>query len=68
MPLVRVTMVVGRTAAQKKAAAEAITRTMVEHCGCDPAHVYVIFDDVPATDWTVGGETVAERRRARGEG
>jgi len=68
MPLVRVSMVVGRTAAQKKAAAEAITRTMVEHCGCDPAHVYVIFDDVPATDWMVAGETVAERRRARGEG
>jgi 4-oxalocrotonate tautomerase len=47
MPLVRVSMVEGRTAAQKKAAAEAITRTMVEHCACDPAHVYVIFDDVP---------------------
>jgi 4-oxalocrotonate tautomerase len=67
MPLVRVSMIEGRTAAQKKAAAEAITRALVEHCAADPAHVYVIFDDVPATDWTVGGETVAERRRARGE-
>lgn len=68
MPLVRVSMVEGRKPAQKKALAEAITQAMVEHCACDPAHVYVIFDDVAATDWTVGGETVAERRRARGEG
>lgn len=68
MPLVRVTIVEGRGAAEKKVAAQTITRTIAELCTCDPAHVYVIFDEVPATDWTVGGETVAERRRARGEG
>lgn len=67
MPLVRVSMVEGRTAAQKKATALAITRALEEHCGSDPEHVYVVFEDVAATDWTVGGKTVAERRRARGE-
>jgi len=67
MPLVRITMVEGRSAAQKQAAAKAVTQALVDHCGAHAAHVYVIFDDVADTDWTVGGDTVAERRRQRGE-
>ena len=68
MPFGRVTIVEGRSAEQKHAAAVAITEAIATHCGGDPAHVYVAFDEVPATDWTVGGVTVAERRRQRGEG
>ncbi|MEQ9813931.1 MAG: 4-oxalocrotonate tautomerase family protein [Azospirillaceae bacterium] len=67
MPLVRITMVEGRSVAQKEAAAKAVTQALVEHCDAHQSHVYVIFDDVADTDWTVGGETVAERRRQRGE-
>lgn len=67
MPFVRVTIVEGRSAAQKQAAATAITEAVATHCGGDPSHVYVVFDEVSATDWTVGGVTVAERRRRRGE-
>jgi len=27
----------------------------------------VVFDDVPPDDWTVGGETITERKAKRGE-
>lgn len=67
MPIVRVTMATGRTSAQKKAAAIEITDTIVRHCGGHAEHVYVLFDDVPADDWTVGGETITERKAKRGE-
>lgn len=67
MPIVRVTMATGRTSAQKKAAALEITNTIVRHCGAHAEHVYVLFDDVPADDWTVGGETITERKAKRGE-
>lgn len=67
MPIVRVTMATGRTSAQKKAAAIEITDTIVRHCGGHAEHIYVLFDDVPADDWTVGGETITERKAKRGE-
>lgn len=67
MPIVRVTMASGRTSAQKKAAAVEITDTIVRHCGGHAEHVYVLFDDIPADDWTVGGETITERKAKRGE-
>ena len=67
MPYVRVQTVRGRTAEQKAAVAEAITHALVEHMGAVAEHVYVVFEDVAATDWVVGGLTVAERRRRRGE-
>lgn len=67
MPTVQVAMIAGRTPEQKHRAAEAITQALVEHCGVHREHVYVVFQDVAATDWTVGGETVAQRKRRRGE-
>ncbi len=68
MPIVRVSMVAGRTRAQKKAAAVEITATIARHCNAHAAHVYVVFDDIAPYDWTVGGETVTERKAKRGEG
>lgn len=67
MPMVTVQMIEGRDPAQKEAAAKAITRALVDHCGAHAEHVYVVFQDVAPTDWVVAGETVAERKRKRGE-
>jgi len=67
MPVVRVTLAAGRTAEQKKAAALEITQTLVDRLGAHRAHVYVVFEDIPPDDWVVGGETITERRRKRGE-
>jgi len=67
MPLVRVTLAEGRTPEQKQALARDITDAVVRHCGGHASHVYVLFDDVPPDEWLIGGETVTERRRKRGE-
>ncbi len=67
MPIVRVTMASGRSSEQKKAAAVEIPDTLVRHCGAHAEHVYVVFDHIPAEDWTVGGETITERKKKRGE-
>lgn len=68
MPYVNVKLVEGRSAEAKKALAADITDAIVRHCGGAPDHVYVVFEDIPATDFIVGGQTVADRRKARGEG
>lgn len=68
MPYVNIKLVEGRSAEAKKALATDITDAIVRHCGGAPDHVYVVFEDIPATDFIVGGQTVADRRKARGEG
>ena len=67
MPIVRVTMAEGRTSAQKKKAAREITETIARCCNAHAEHVYVVFEDVRPDDWTVGGETITERKAKRGE-
>lgn len=67
MPIVKVTMAEGRTSAQKKAAAKEITDTIARVCDAHAEHVYVLFEDVPPDEWTVGGETITERKVKRGE-
>jgi 4-oxalocrotonate tautomerase len=67
MPIVRITLAEGRTAEQKKALAREVTDSVVRHCNIGAEHVYVLFDDVPPDEWLVGGATITERRRARGE-
>lgn len=67
MPIVRVTLAAGRTPSQKKAVAEEITKILVDKLDAHAAHVYVLFEDIPGDEWTVGGETITERKRQRGE-
>lgn len=67
MPYVTVQSIKGRSDEQKMKAGKAITDALVDHMGADASHVYVVFEDVEDTDWLVGGETVAERKRKRGE-
>lgn len=67
MPIVKITMAAGRTSAQKKEAALEITETIARCCNAHAEHVYVVFEDVSPDDWTVGGETITERKAKRGE-
>ncbi len=67
MPMVTVKMIEGRTPEEKRQAALAITDALIETCGAHRDHIYVVFEDVADTDWVVAGETVAERKRKRGE-
>ena len=60
MPVVTVQMYEGRTVEQKRALAEAITRAMVEIAKTRPDQVNVIIQDVPRTNWALGGKLASD--------
>lgn len=55
MPIVRVEMLAGRPPEVKQALAAELTTVVARHLGNDPAHVYVMFQDVAHGDWAVAG-------------
>ncbi len=56
MPIVRIEMLAGRSAQTKELIAQEMTQTMARLCKVDPAHIYVMFNDVLHEDWAVGGK------------
>mgnify|MGYP001362358738 CR=1 FL=1 len=64
MPYVRVEMLQGRTEAQKAAIAQAITDALVAHAKATPQSVFVVFDDVPAENWAIGGTLISQRAKS----
>ncbi|MCT9811237.1 tautomerase family protein [Acidovorax sp. Be4] len=55
MPVIRVELSAGRSQEQKQKVVTDVTRSLVAHCGCTPESVHVVFVDVQASDWAVGG-------------
>lgn len=55
MPIVRVEMFAGRSPELKQRMAAEITALVARLCSSDPAHIYVIFNDVQPQDWAVAG-------------
>lgn len=66
MPTVRVQLLSGRTADQKRACGAAITDALVTHCGARADAVYVVFEEVEPEDWIVGRDSVADRHARKG--
>jgi 4-oxalocrotonate tautomerase len=62
MPYVHIDLTEGRTAAQKQALSRAITEAFVAHAGAKRESVWVVFRDVAASDWAVGGEMLDRPR------
>lgn len=60
MPVIRIEMFEGRTVAQKRACAAAVTQAWVETCGGTAASVTVIFSDVAKQDWAVAGRLASD--------
>lgn len=56
MPVVRVSWFEGKDPTQKAAVAADITRSIVDNTGTDPSYIYVIFEDVKASDWAGAGK------------
>jgi len=56
MPVLRVTWFEGKNAEAKAAVAHDITKSIVERTGTAAEHIYVIFEDVAASDWAGGGK------------
>jgi len=63
MPYVRVELLEGRSEEKKAELARRITQAMVECAGTSPESVFVVFEDVKAQNWAIGGELISERKR-----
>ncbi len=61
MPLAQLQIAEGRTDAQKKALIEKVTQAFVDTLGSKPETVWVTVNEVPKTQWGIGGKTLAER-------
>lgn len=60
MPVIQVSMLVGRSKEQKAKIAAAITQAMVDHAGSKPVHVNVIFDEKPRDSWAQEGKLLTD--------
>jgi 4-oxalocrotonate tautomerase len=60
MPIVRVEMWPGRTAAQKRELARVITDAMVNIAHTTADATIVIFEDIPRENWAQGGKLASE--------
>ncbi|WP_323132714.1 tautomerase family protein [Agrobacterium tumefaciens] len=64
MPWVKVDLSAGRTVDQKQKTAAAITNALVEHCGCSPESVSIVFSDVSADNWAFSGRLLSQVNEA----
>ncbi|MGE8618180.1 MAG: tautomerase family protein [Achromobacter spanius] len=62
MPVVRVSWFAGKDQEQKAKVAADITDSIARHTATDPAYVYVIFEDVKASDWAGAGKLYGEEK------
>lgn len=60
MPIVRIEMWTGRTAAQKKELARVITDAMVNITHTTPEATIIIFEDIAKDDWAQEGKLASE--------
>ena len=51
MPHIEISMFSGRTEEQKKAAAEAVIKAMMETLGCERSHLSVAIHDYDKSEW-----------------
>lgn len=68
MPLVEVTLVEGRSPEQLRALMHALHDAVVRSVNAAPEAVRVVLREVPATHWSAGDVTIAERRARQREG
>jgi 4-oxalocrotonate tautomerase len=66
MPFVNIRVVdgvLGDDAAEKKAViSRRVTEVLSSAAGIPEDYVWVVFEDVPATEWYVGGKSVAQSK------
>lgn len=60
MPIVRVEMWSGRTQAQKRELAKAITEAMVNIAQTTPEATIVVFQEIERSNWAEGGRLASE--------
>lgn len=60
MPLAQLYIGKGRTYEQKKALIENVTQAVVDALGTSRDSVWVVINEVPRSEWGVGGKPLAE--------
>jgi 4-oxalocrotonate tautomerase len=68
MPVVRVSWFEGKDQDQKAKVAAEITDSIVRNTGAEAKSIYVIFEDVKASDWAGEGRLYGDAGRAGGAG
>ena len=61
MPLAQLYIAEGRTDDQKKALIQKVTQAFVDALGTKPESVWITVQDVPKSQWGIGGTTLADR-------
>lgn len=61
MPVITVDMFEGRTVDQKRALAEAFTKSFCEIAKAAPEAVEIIFREVPRANWASAGKLASDR-------
>ena len=56
MPVIEIKWYEGRSREQKEEIARQITKTMVEVGKMTPEHVWIVFENVPRSEWSIGGK------------
>ncbi|MBI2768058.1 MAG: 4-oxalocrotonate tautomerase [Burkholderiales bacterium] len=62
MPTLRVELMEGRTAEQKKNLVKALTQAVVDTLGSKAESVDVLLFDIKRGDWATGGELWSEKK------
>jgi 4-oxalocrotonate tautomerase len=60
MPIIRIEMIAGRTAEQKRELVEALTRETARIAKTSADSVMVIIEDVAEENWAVGGKLLSD--------
>jgi 4-oxalocrotonate tautomerase len=63
MPFAQIYLIEGRSEAQKKAVIEKVSAALVEAVGAPLENVRVWIQDVPKTQWGIGGKTAQDLGR-----
>jgi len=56
MPFVNIKMYKGRSKKQKMEIANRITEAIHEVAGVPKEHIWVVFEDIPKSEWAIGGK------------
>lgn len=59
MPVVRISLLEGRSKEQKARVAAAVTQAMVEHASSAADDVHIIFDEQARENWAISGKLVS---------
>ena len=61
MPMIRISHAAQYDRAAKERILREVTAAYAAAAGCDPTKVWVVLEEVPKTDWSTGGTSLAAR-------